>query len=320
MDGSGNHRIHRRRALFLGNLGARKVAQQLDEAFERLREAGFQVLPKRAKKPGDLSRLILEHHKSVDFVVVGGGDGTLNAAAEGLVKTRLPLGILPLGTANDLAHTLGISADLDDACQVIAEGHSREIDVGSVNGKYYFNAAGMGMSVDITSELTRDVKKRWGVMAYLISAGRVLRHLRPFRAQIRIGDEVHRTRTVQITVGNGRFYGGFLSVADDATIDDQWLDLFTLEIERWWQLAPLLWALKSGRLKNHAYVRTFRATEFEVRTKKKRAINADGEIIAYTPATFRIHPRAVTVFAPPVPDAGLSEEPAQDAEQLDVTR
>ncbi len=306
------------RALFLGNLGARKVAQKLDHAFEMLKSYGFELVPKRIRKRDDLTRLILEHHKSVDFVVIGGGDGTMNAAANGLVETGLPLGVLPLGTANDLAHTLGIGPGLDNACRIIAEGNTRQIDMGCVNDKYYFNVAGMGMSVDITSQLTKDVKKRWGVLAYLFTAHRVLRNVRPFHAEIRTGDDVYSVRCVQITVGNGRFYGGFLRVAEDATIDDQWLDLFCLEVAHWWQLPPLLWALKSGRLKNRAYVRTFRGREFEVVTRRQRAINADGEILGYTPAKFHVVPRAVTVFAPPAPEA-LGFTSAADRETQSVS-
>ncbi len=310
-----------KRALFLGNLGARKVAQRLDYAFEQLKSYGFELIPKRIRKRDDLTRLILEHHKSVDLVVIGGGDGTLNGAVQGLVETGLPLGILPLGTANDLAHTLGIGADLDHACRVIADGNRRQIDVGCVNGKYYFNVAGMGMSVEITSQLTRDVKKRWGALAYLITASRVLRNLRPFHAEIRTDNEVYTTRCVQITVGNGRFYGGFLSVAEDAAIDDQWLDLFCLEVNHWWQLPPLLWALKSGRLKNRAYVRTFRGREFEIITRRRRAVNADGEILTYTPAHFRVVPRAVTVFTPPAREApGLTSSVKREPQPASALR
>jgi YegS/Rv2252/BmrU family lipid kinase len=300
---------HRKRALFLGNLGARQVAERLDHAFELLKAAGFELVPKRIKKPRDLAKVIHEYQKSVDFVVIGGGDGTLNGAVDALVETGLPLGVLPLGTANDLAHTLGLTADLEHACSVIADGRTRRVDVGCVNGKHFFNVAGIGMSVEVTKQLTREVKKRWGVIAYLIAASRVLRHLRPFRAEIRAGGEVHRVHTLQITVGNGRYYGGTLAVADDAAIDDQWLDLYSLEIKHWWEILPLLWALKSGKLRDKSSVRTLRGREFEVIASRRRPINADGELLAHTPATFRVVPRAVTVFVPrePEPTAGLTE-------------
>jgi YegS/Rv2252/BmrU family lipid kinase len=298
-----------RRALFLGNLGARKVAERLDHAFEVLKAGGLELVPKRIRKPHDLAKVMLEYRKSVDLVVIGGGDGTLNVAADSLIETGLPLGVLPLGTANDLAHTLGIPTDLEQACGVIVDGHTRDIDVGSVNGKHYFNVAGMGMSVEITRRLTHDVKKRWGVVAYFIAATKVMRHMRPFAAEIRCGDEVHRVRTLQITVGNGRYYGGTLAVAEDAAIDDQRLDLYSLEVDHWWQIVPLMYALRTGKLSGKPAVRTLHGREFEIITRRRHTINADGEIIAYTPAKFRVVPRAVRVFVPrePEPTAGLRE-------------
>jgi YegS/Rv2252/BmrU family lipid kinase len=311
MDGSisSNGAKSRGRALFLGNLGARQVAERLDHAFALLRDSGVELLPKRIRKPRDIGTIIRDYHKSVDFVVIGGGDGTLNAAADALVETGLPLGVLPLGTANDLAHTLGVPADLEQACGVIQDGYTRQIDVGCVNGKHYFNVAGMGMSVEITKRLTHEVKKRWGVMAYLLTASSVLRNLRPFSAEIRCGDEVHRVKTVQITIGNGRYYGGALAVAEDAAIDDQRLDLYSLEVDHWWQMIPLMLALRSGKLKGRPLVRTLHGQEFHIATRRRRAVNADGEIIAYTPASFRVVPKAVRVFTPrgPNPTAGLSE-------------
>jgi YegS/Rv2252/BmrU family lipid kinase len=288
----------RRRALILGNQRARKVAAQLDRAKERLAAAGIELAPRPIRRSQDIPRLIREHRGDVDFVILGGGDGTLNAGADALLETQLPLGVLPLGTANDMAHSVGIPADLEGACDVIVQGHSRRIDLGRVNGKHYFNVAGIGMSVEVTRQLTGDLKKRWGVLAYAITAIRALGNLRPFQAEIRSGDEVYRVRTVQIMVGNGRYYGGFMAIAEDATIDDQWLDLYSLEVDHWWQLLPLLLPLKTGRLRHRAHVRALRGRQFEVLTKKRRIINADGEIVAATPATFHVVPKAVTVFAP----------------------
>ena len=111
-------------------------------------------------------------------------------------------------------------------------GHTKRIDLGVVNGKHFFNAASIGLSVEVAQKLTRGAKGRWGWFAYLAAAAGVLRHARPFRAEIRGGGEVHQVRTVQITVGNGRHYGGGLTVADDAAIDDGRLDLYSLEVDR----------------------------------------------------------------------------------------
>jgi diacylglycerol kinase family enzyme len=105
--------------------------------------------------PTELPDLIRRYSDRVDLIVIGGGDGTLNAAADGLVDIQLPLGILPLGTANDLARTLGLPKTLSGACGVIAQGRRQAIDLGWVNGKHFFNVASLGLSVKITQQLSK---------------------------------------------------------------------------------------------------------------------------------------------------------------------
>src|SRR5205085_2639746 len=149
---------------------------------------------------------------------------------------------------NDLARTLGIPTDLAAACDVIAQGHTQAIDLGWVNGKHFFNAASLGLSVKITRRLKRGDKSRWGVLAYLFAAAQVLLRARPFAAEIRAGDQRWPVRTVQVAVGNGKHYGGGMTIAEDARIDDGTLRLYSLEVRRWWQLIPLLPALRAGTL------------------------------------------------------------------------
>ncbi len=285
-----------RRALLLVNRQARQGQQGFEQAVRQLRESGLEL----TEGPPDqgLADVIRRYRDRVDLVIVGGGDGTLNRAVEGLVDAPLPLGILPLGTANDLARTLGIPADLPGACRVIAGGHTRRIDLGWVNGKHFFNVASIGLTVRITKRLTREVKSRWGVLAYPLIALQVLWSARPFRAEIRAGGAAYQVRTVQVAVGNGRYYGGGMAVAEDAAIDDQRLDLYSLEIDHWWQLLPLLPAMRRGTLAGSPRVRTLHGREFEVRPRRARPVNTDGEITTRTPAHFRVVPEALSVFIP----------------------
>ncbi|XQQ05805.1 MAG: diacylglycerol kinase family protein [Leptolyngbya sp. IPPAS B-1204] len=110
------------RALFLVNRRARKGQAKLAEAIGLLKQAGFELIEELIEPGRSLTEVMQQHRQQVDLVIVGGGDGTLNAAIAGLVDTQLPLGILPLGTANDLARTLNIPTDLAAACQIIANG------------------------------------------------------------------------------------------------------------------------------------------------------------------------------------------------------
>jgi diacylglycerol kinase (ATP) len=285
------------RALLLFNPAARLTQDLLPQAEARLAELGLELIRKSVRDAAGLHQLIRRHSTGVDRVIGAGGDGTLNSVLQGIVGTGLPLAVLPLGTANNLARTLGIPDIIAEACNVAAHGSRRRIDLGWVNGRYFFTTASLGLSVQITEALTHATKRRWGTLAYSMVALRALSQARPFEAEISWNDTVRRTRTVQVVVGNGRYYGSALPVSDDARIDDARLDLYSLEVEHWWQLLGLIPALRRGRQREKRAVEAVSATAFEIRTKVPRDINVDGEICSQTPARFRLFAGALEVFA-----------------------
>jgi YegS/Rv2252/BmrU family lipid kinase len=285
------------RALFIVNPHSRRGKEHAQEVPRRLAALGLELVVDDAGQQ-DPSELIRRHRGEIDRVVVAGGDGTLNAAVQGLVGTGLPLAIIPVGTANNLARTLAIPLTIPEACELAVRGPRRRIDLGRVNDRYFFTTASIGLSVQITEELTSKTKRRWGPLAYAVAAIRALTRSRAFHADISWPGGSRHSRTVQIVVGNGRYYGSRLPVAADATIDDARLDLYSLEVRHWLELLALVPALKSGRHGTKDSVEALRATEFEVTTVVPREINVDGEICGRTPARFRVVPGAVEVFAP----------------------
>lgn len=287
-----------RRALLIVNQNARlghEAGRAAQEVFKRNR---IDVLHETCGSREALAETIRRRAGEVDLVAIGGGDGTLNAAAPALVDTRLPFAILPLGTANDLARTLGLPTDPGAAAQIVATGHLRDIDVGEVNGIHYFNVASLGLSERIAKELSGDVKKKLGILGYVVATIRTLVYIRPFSAEILFDGVARKVRTIQIAVGNGRHYGGGLTVAETAEIDDGRLDVYSLETDRLWKLALSYPAFRRGRLKAWSEARTAVCTEVEIRTRRPRSINTDGEITTTTPARFRVLPKAVRVYVP----------------------
>ncbi|MGK7939532.1 MAG: lipid kinase [Crocosphaera sp.] len=287
-----------KRALLLVNRHSRKGQNRFAQAVDILNDLGFELMVVPIQSSEHLPRLVRKHGPKVDLVIVGGGDGTLNGVVDSLVEMNLPLGILPLGTANDLARTLKIPNTIPQACQIIADGQLKYVDLGWVNGKHFFNVASLGLSVEITEKLSKGAKRRWGVLAYALTALQVISQTHPFHAQIQINGETIEVKTIQIAVGNGRFYGGGMAVAQDATIDDQRLDVYSLELQHWWQIFPLLWRLPQGQQGDLPWVRTFEGEYLEIYTRKTQDINTDGELVAKTPATFRVIPQSLGVFVP----------------------
>jgi diacylglycerol kinase (ATP) len=298
-----------RRALVFLNEKARSVAPNVQRTLEALRIRNFDIIRSSISKRSAIARIIQDHRDTIDLVIVGGGDGTLNRVLQGLVGSGLPLGILPLGTANDLAKTLGIPNDLDAACDVIAQGHERRIDVGQVNDAYFFNEASVGLSVALCRALTKEAKARFGVFALLYNAIVLLLKMRRFHAHIRMdgGDEIV-VKTAQLTLGNSRNFGGFLAT-DDAQIDDRLLDLYSVGFEQGWTYFDAFRALLQRRYDEARSVFTSHGKRFEVRTRRRKHIEADGEIVTSTPAVFKVVPRAISVFVPAPPAESPAEPP-----------
>src|ERR1700759_2463898 len=141
--------MNHRSALLVVNAHSRRGAGAAETVTRVLREASVPVIPRDCERASDLSDLIRATKRDIDSVIIGGGDGTLNAALPGLLETALPLGIIPLGTANDLARTLGIPIDPAAAAHIVARGALQRVDIGEVNGYPFFNVASIGFGVHL---------------------------------------------------------------------------------------------------------------------------------------------------------------------------
>jgi diacylglycerol kinase (ATP) len=296
-----------KRALVLINLHSKSGASDMDRATTRLQEAGISVISKAIGKGEEIGSLIHQNWREVDFVVIGGGDGTMNAAASALVETGLPLGILPTGTANDLARTLKIPFDIEEAAQIIAEDRTHWIDLGMVNGRYFFNIANIGLGVQVKKNLSHESKRLWGVLSYAAGLIKSLKTFRAFRAEIVCDGHVHRVASIQIAVGNGRHYGGGMTVSAQAQIDDGTCFLYSVKPSSVWEVLKSALAFRSGQFKPHHPVDLDQGRNIEIRTSRRMAVTADGELVTHTPAKFTVCKAAIKVFVPSAYLAQLSE-------------
>jgi YegS/Rv2252/BmrU family lipid kinase len=288
----------RPRALVIVNRKSRQGSANLQAVLRALEACGIEPVEERAAHAGHLAELIRRHRDQVDRVIIGGGDGTMNCAASALLENDLPLGILPMGTANDLARTLKIPADPVKACEVICAGRSRRIDLGRVNGKYFFNAASIGLGAQVTRNLSSEVKSRWGALGYARTVYDAIKTARSFSAEINCDGRVEHVRSMQIAVGNGRYYGGGMSISHDAAIHDERLDLYSLKPMSLWQLLKLAPALRRGHHRDLDSVLVLQGREIEVRTRRSKSVTTDGELSTRTPARFEVVPRALSVYVP----------------------
>ena len=255
------------------------------------KETGCTKCIKRAAKAG------------APAILVGGGDGTMTHAVNELAKRESVLGVLPFGTGNSFAQSLGIPLhDLDAALAVIARGHVECVDLGVVNGTYFANFATVGLSSEIAAATPRALKKLTGAVAYGLASIRPMLTHRAFRARIDWKGGRLDVTTQDVVVANGRFYGD-TPVAPDATIVDGRLHLFTTDNGSALAAARTYIALGRGEHARLPDAHLITARAFTVRTRKRQPIAIDGSPLEKTPARFRVARGALRVF---VPETGVA--------------
>ena len=286
---------------------------EFSDCVSLLTQKGLKIIKVQSHGARLMGELIAMHRGRVNLVVLAGGDGTVSSAAEALYQYKLPFAILPMGTANDLARSLKLPTDLPDACQAIIANRRQKIDLAVVNGRYFFNAANLGLGVKVTHELTPEIKRRWGVFSYLKALFSAMHRKEVFRAIVTIDGKVHRMKSMHIAVGNGRYYGGGNIIDENATINNGLLCLYSLKPQNFWNLLILAPLLRNGKQRRAPTI--FRATgrRIEIRTRRPMEIDADGEPVAHTPAIFEVLPKALEVIAPGV------EAPEKPVEQKQQT-
>jgi len=273
------------RALLVINPHSRRGHELGGEVRYELRRAGVEIVEGRAAG------------RDVEGIVAVGGDGTFASQIPRALALGVPLGLVPAGTFNDLARTLSIPGDVAGACATIAAGRTRAVDLACVNGVYYVTEASIGISSRLAREQRPADKKRFGLLAIIASAFRALGHARPFHVEVGYDGRRERLRTIQLTVANGERFGGIVTV-DEASIDDGWLDLYSVEIDNVFEALSVAGAVVAGKRRDVRGLRTFRSIAFEVRTRRRYHITADGEPAGTTPARFELAPKALRIFAP----------------------
>lgn len=286
------------RIAFVVNRSAGAGNPPVDRLARILASTGAEVRVHGLGDPDGRPSAIRDAFARADAAVIGGGDGTINRLVGEVMERGLPLGVIPLGTANDLARTLGIPADPERAAELVTAGGTRAIDVGLANDVPFVNAAGVGLSVDIGTRMSDHEKSVLGVTAYARHLLRLVGRGNAFHVSID-SDSIHmRGHVIQVTIANGRHYGGGMTVREDADIDDGVLDVLLVRPRTALAYLRHFMAFRSGRYRPGAPVSLGRARSLRLRTRGERDVSLDGEVRTRTPLTCRIAGKALTVFVP----------------------
>jgi YegS/Rv2252/BmrU family lipid kinase len=230
-----------------------------------------------------------------DVVAGAGGDGTIGAIAFQLLRSRTALGILPSGSAMNVARSLGIPRELDPAAAIVATGPIRTIDVGQANGQAFLEVGSVGINAAVFAEAKRLDDGHVGSLVGMV--GEALR-FRPARMQITLDDVVVTTRALMIVVANAPYTGLGLAVAPAARLDDGLLDVRVFSGYSKLELLRYAVSAMVGRRRDPRPVRTWQSREVRVEARHPRPVRADSHDLGTTPAVFGLLPGALRVIAP----------------------
>jgi diacylglycerol kinase (ATP) len=273
--------------------------QDVDSLKGKLQQIGPCEI-KTTAQSGDAQRFADEAALAgCEFIISAGGDGTLNEIVNGLAQrdSQTRVGIVPLGTGNDFARSIGLPANVDDCLEIIARGQTKPIDVVRVTSdeaRFFVNVSAGGFSGLVDEKLTSEIKKTWGPLAYLRGAAAALPELRGYKTKIVFNDaETMKMDLYNVIIGNGRYVAGGIPVAPEAVLNDGLLDIILIPEKPKAELAVLVAQILLGKHLASETIVHRRAAKVAVNSKPGMWFNVDGELVGNEPALFEVMPGAM---------------------------
>jgi YegS/Rv2252/BmrU family lipid kinase len=290
-------RQHRRAALVV-NTRSRRGRRHYPMIEARLREAGFHLLGAfPAGQTGGLdASLTAAVDLAPDLLIVGGGDGTIASAARCLAHRDMALGLLPLGTTNNFARSLGLPLTPGGALGVLTDGKVADVDLGRAGDAVFANLVSAGLSTQVAARVPHQLKRVIGRAAYPATALAGLPRHRPFRATITAGDRRYTLDTHQLNIANGGFHAG-RPITGDASPDDRLLLVYRLGgPRRTGLLAATVRHAVLGARRSWQEPAFLAVGELWLDTDPPLPLDVDGEIRGRTPVRIALAPQALRVM------------------------
>lgn len=288
-----------RRAILIVNTRSRQAAQVYSDAKRLLTEAGVELDASYPVRNAERLHEIVREEvaKGSKFIIVGGGDGTISSVVDHFAYQDVVFGVLPLGTANSFARTLGIPLNLPGAVDILVNGKVADVDLGKINNDYFANGSSIGMPSIIGRATPHALKKWLGRGAYLLVGIVKFMRYRPFRCAVTVDGEKSSFDALDVRIANGGYQGGVL-VAPEADLESGKIVLHILEGPTKWALAKE-WARVALRMPfGVGKMNVLMGRNLMIETVPTQHVAIDGEVITRTPIQVSVARNALLLMVP----------------------
>ncbi|SDN74799.1 diacylglycerol/lipid kinase family protein [Alkalicoccus daliensis] len=277
--------------IYNNKAGNAKKAQLLQEIEAVLQESVKELTFYQPESEEDLKEYLADDSRSFQYVWIMGGDGTVHASIDALRKRTITpvICILPAGTCNDFARSLGLPINPVEAARVSLQKKVKNIDIGVYNGSIFSNFLGIGVIADTSENINESAKDTVGRLSYFMSAIRTLGSADNFQYDVTIDGEKYNGEAVMILVSNGKFLGTTPLPAEDIDLQDGKLDVFFMkgtggELFREW----LQRTVTANTMEDTEGVRHIQGESIEINTNPVKKVDTDGEIKSETPVKISV--------------------------------
>lgn len=288
-----------REAVLIAEMKSNKGPEAFEEVTRALASHGISIVEAHhvvgsTEVRKRVKRAVKSRH---ELIVVVGGDGTQTTAVGPLAYSKAVLGVIPAGTGNSFAQSLGLDCTIEGAVDTIVHGRIAEVDLGIINGEYFANFATIGLAAEIGHETPQLLKKLAGGVAYGLSAVVPILRRKPFAAEITWEKNLLKIETFQMIVASGRYFGN-TPILPEATITSGRLAFFATASSQRLDTVRMYLAFLSGTQTGLPDAHYFQTKKLKIKTKGRQPIAIDGNEIGRTPATFGIAHKALRVMVP----------------------
>lgn len=284
--------------------GGEKGNEYSKLALETLERLYDEVVLKETTKGGDAEAFAKSASKErVEAIFVMGGDGTVNESISGLAEEeyRPKLGIIPLGTVNDLGRALGIPLDPATAIRMLPDAITKKLDIGKVNDSYFVDVIAIGKIPEAVKNVGADQKTRLGSLAYFIEGAKALSDGQSYTFKLELDDEVYEQESSLVLIALTNSVGGFEKMLPHAKIDDGYLHLIVLKGKTLMDKLKLVPKIVSGNASdaNETLYKEFKSGKISVSKEDNQVIsNIDGDEGDKLPLNVQVLPSHITIFVP----------------------